>query len=133
MKRSLLIYGLMLGMLLLLLRVVEYHFLVMQHTWEIYAGLLALLFTVLGIWMGGKLKRPKTVIVEKVQEATPVERPLPDPQKIRELGISTRELEVLQAMAGGYSNQEIADQKKALCFAQYRKNPCLQSYLPSWM
>ena len=107
MKKHILIYGLCGGVLIVILKLVEYRFLVIQHSIEIYGGLIALLFAVLGIWLGLKLtKNKETVIVREV----------PAPQffslnetRLRELGITRRELEILQLIANGLSNREIAE------------------------
>ena len=110
-KYQLLLYGVALAALTGLLKWIEYRFTIIDHATEIYAGLIALLFTALGTWGGWKLTRKKPekeiVIVEK---HVPVEKPFaPDEKKIAELGISEREMEVLQLIAAGLSNQEIAD------------------------
>ncbi len=107
MKKHILIYGLCGGVLIVILKLVEYRFLVIQHSLEIYGGLIALLFAVLGIWLGLKLtKNKETVIVREV----------PAPQfftlnetRLRELGITRRELEILELIANGLSNREIAE------------------------
>jgi DNA-binding CsgD family transcriptional regulator len=113
--KKILIYGLALGLLAGLLKWVEYRFLIVTHAFEIYAGLIALFFTVLGIWAGSKLIKPKNikevVFVEKLVTVN-VPQPVfsePDQHEIEKRGISTRELEVLQLIANGLSNQEIAD------------------------
>ena len=107
MKKHILIYGLCGGVLIGLLKLVEYRFLVVEHSIEIYGGLIALLFSAVGIWLGLKLTRNKeTVIVREV----------PAPQfftlnetRLRELGITRRELEILELIANGLSNREIAE------------------------
>lgn len=115
MKKQILIYGSSLGLLTLLLKWLEYRFLISTHAFEIYAGIIALLFTVLGIWLGGRLIKPKSVkeivIVEKLVTVN-VPQPAffePDQPEIEKRGISTRELEVLKLVADGLSNQGIAD------------------------
>ena len=107
MKKHILIYGLCGGVLIVILKLVEYRFLVIQHSIEIYGGLIALLFAVLGIWLGLKLtKNKETVIVREVpapQFFTLNER------RLAELGITPRELEILELIANGLSNREIAE------------------------
>jgi len=101
------IYGLSGGVFIVLLKLTEYRFLVVEHSIEIYGGLIALLFAVLGIWLGLKLtKNKETVIIREV----------PAPQvftvnetRLRELGITRRELEILELIANGLSNREIAE------------------------
>ncbi|HEY8189029.1 MAG TPA: hypothetical protein VIF64_23385, partial [Pyrinomonadaceae bacterium] len=65
MKKHILIYGLLGGALIVVLKLVEYRFLVIEHSVEIYGGLIALLFAGLGIWLGLKLTRKKEVVVLK--------------------------------------------------------------------
>ena len=109
MKKHILIYGLCGGVLIVLLKVVEYRFLVVEHSFEIYGGLIALLFAVLGIWLGLKLTKTKeTVIVKEV--LIPAQQSFAlNETRLRELGITRRELEILELIAGGLSNREIAE------------------------
>ena len=109
MKRHILIYGLVGGVLITLLRLVEYRFLVVEHSIEIYGGLIAVVFAVLGIWLGLKLtKQKEKVIVREVPVATAEPFALNE-AKLDELGITPRELEILQLIAKGLSNREIAE------------------------
>ena len=110
MKKHILIYGLCGGVLILLLKLVEYRFLVVEHSVEIYGGLIALLFAVLGIWLGLKLtKKTETIVVKEVLLPAPATFTLNE-TRLRELGITRRELEILELIAGGLSNREIAAQ-----------------------
>lgn len=107
MKKHILIYGLCGGILIALLKLVEYRFLVVQHSIEIYGGLIALLFAGLGIWLGLKLTRPtETIIIKEVPAAQSFTL---NETRLRELGITRRELEILELIAGGLSNREIAE------------------------
>ncbi len=109
MKKHILIYGLCGGVLIVLLKLVEYRFLVIEHSIEIYGGLVALLFAVLGIWLGLKFTKSKeTVVVKEVLLPAPHSFTLNE-VKLRELGITRRELEILELMARGLSNREIAE------------------------
>ncbi len=103
-----LIYGIILALLLLLLRWLELRFIILQHAFEIYAGGIAILFTALGIWLTLKLSKPK--IVEKEIYITTTANFVLNEKELTNFGLSSRELEVLQLMAAGKSNQEIADQ-----------------------
>jgi DNA-binding CsgD family transcriptional regulator len=108
MKKHILIYGLCGGMLIVLLRLVEYRFLVVEHSIEIYGGVIALLFASLGIWLGLKLTKTKeTVVVREVLLPAPLSFTLNE-TRLRELGITRRELEILELIASGLSNREIA-------------------------
>jgi len=109
MKRHILIYGLVGGLLIVLLRLIEYRFLVIEHSIEIYGGLIALLFAVLGIWVGLKLTRSKETLVIK---EIPISNAVPftvNRTRLRELGITPRELQILELIASGLSNREIAE------------------------
>lgn len=103
-------YGVSLALLLLLLRWLEWRFLIINNAVEVYAGLIAVFFTALGIWLATKLLKPKikTVVIEK-QVFTPADHFILNQAEIERLRISTRELEVLQLMAQGLSNQQIAE------------------------
>ena len=106
-------YGFALAALLLGMKWLEYRFLLVQHSFELYAGLIALVFTALGIWLAGKLTAPKirTVIIEKEIQAT-IQDDYSESLRAEEIsrtGLSKRELDVLEQMAQGLSNQEIAE------------------------
>jgi DNA-binding CsgD family transcriptional regulator len=105
MRRTILIYGLAMAALFGLLKYVEYKYFVRDIPLEFYIGLVALMFTAIGIWAGLKLTRPK-VIREIVETNGPFELHETNLQK---LGLSRREYEVLKLIAAGHSNQEIAD------------------------
>ena len=85
MKKTVLVYGILGGVLIAALRLIEYRFLVLEHSLEIYGGIVALIFSGLGIWLGLKLTRTReTVIVREVNAP-------------------------FAAMAAGHSNREIAE------------------------
>lgn len=109
MKRHVLLYGLLGGVLIALLKWMEYRFLVLQHSFELYAGLVAAVFAGLGIWLGLKLTKPKEVVVVKEVPVAGNEPFTVDQHKLEELQITPRELEVLQLIAAGLSNREIAE------------------------
>ncbi|HEY1167305.1 MAG TPA: LuxR C-terminal-related transcriptional regulator [Chitinophaga sp.] len=109
-NKHILLYGASLAVLLFLLKWLELRFIIIDHAFEIYIGAIALIFTALGIWLALKLARPKvkTVIVEKeVHISRPPVFTL-NSGELDKLGLSSRDLEVLQLMAEGLSNQEIA-------------------------
>jgi DNA-binding CsgD family transcriptional regulator len=113
MKRDILICGILGGVLIAVLKWTEYRFLVMEHSVEIYGGLIAGIFAALGIWLGLRLTGSRQkVVVEQV--LVPVSQPdltgpfVPDEKKRDDLGITRRELEILGLVAQGMSNREIA-------------------------
>jgi DNA-binding CsgD family transcriptional regulator len=124
-KRTVLVYGVVAGVLIAVLQAIEYRFLVVEHALEIYGGLVALLFSGLGIWLGLRITRPpvtvretirERVIVQEVPVPVPVPAPAPpaapfapDAAQLERLGITPREHEVLQLIAAGLSNREIAE------------------------
>jgi DNA-binding CsgD family transcriptional regulator len=104
-----LIYGVCGGVLIAFLRWIEYRFIVIEHSIEIYGGLIALLFAGVGLWLGLKLTRTKEVVVVKEVEVTRQVTFDIDEGRLRELGITKRELEILELIAQGMSNREIAE------------------------
>ena len=109
MRRTVLLYGLVGGVLIAALKLVEYRFLVLEHSLEIYGGIIALIFSAVGIWLGLKLTRTRTEVVVK-EVPVPVSEPFErNDAKVQEFGITPRELEILEAMAAGLSNREIAE------------------------
>lgn len=117
-----LLYGLLGGVLIAGLKLVEYRWLVLQHSVEIYGAIVAVLFSGLGLWLGRKLTRPAKTVTETIVVREVVERqvlvreevPLPmefvrDDDRLESLGITPRELEILGLIAEGLSNREIAE------------------------
>jgi len=105
-----LLYGLCGGLLILALRVIEYRFLVIQHSFEIYGGLIAVLFAGVGIWLGLKLTRKEEVIVVREVPVSANQPFTVNEDNVRSLGVTKRELEILDLIARGMSNREIANQ-----------------------
>ncbi len=101
MRKTIILYGVALAALTGILKFIEYRFIVRDLSLEFYLGVVAVLFAGLGVWAGQRLTRRKVVI------ATP-DFKLNEPE-LQRLGISKREYEVLELMAQGLSNQEIAD------------------------
>lgn len=119
MKRHVLIYGLIAGILIAALKWAEYRFLVIDHSIEIYGGMVAAIFAALGIWLGLRLTRKEERVVVKevaiptgatgATSAAGGEAFCRDDSKREALGITPRELEILEQIAQGLSNREIAE------------------------
>lgn len=109
--KSTILYGISLALLLFLMKWLEFRFMVINHTLEIYIGLIAIIFTALGIWLALKLTKPKkeTIIIEKEIYISDAEF-IQDRNQLEKLNLSKREMEVLELIAQGCSNQEIASQ-----------------------
>lgn len=109
MRKQVLLYGLVGGLLIAGLKLIEYRWLLVEHSIEIYAGLVAAIFALIGLWLGRKLTRPvETVVVREVLVPAPADFTR-DLARVEALGLTPRELEILEWMAAGLSNQEIAD------------------------
>jgi two-component system, NarL family, response regulator LiaR len=104
--QNILLFGLCGGVLITLLKLTEYRFLVVEHSLEIYGGLVAAIFSALGIWLGLTLTRKKTAASQSTLASSTFK---PDEQRIAELSITPRELEILGLIAAGLSNREIAE------------------------
>jgi NarL family two-component system response regulator LiaR len=100
-RKSIIIYGIAMAALLGLLKLIEYQFFIRDLSLEAYLGLVAVLFVALGIWAGSRITKVKVVEVGPEFKM--------DDGQLKQLGITKREYEVLELIASGMSNQEIAD------------------------
>lgn len=112
-RSHVLLYGLLGGLLIAGLKLVEYRWLLVRHAVEIYAAIIAALFTGVGLWLGLKLTRPREPVVVREVEVREVPVTLGpafvrDDRQVAELGLTPRELEILGLIAQGLSNREIA-------------------------
>ena len=103
------LYAVALALLLFLLKWLELKLIIVDNAYEIYMGAIAVFFTVLGIWLALKLTKPKTVVVEKQVYVNNRPEFIINQTEVEKLGLSKRELDVLQLMAEGLSNQEISE------------------------
>jgi len=117
MKRHVLIFGLVGGLLIAILQYSEYRFVIIEHSVEIYVALVALLFATFGIWLGLRIARRRKPTHEAVvsevfvpAEATALKPFAANTVNQQNLGITARELEILELVARGFSNREIATQ-----------------------
>lgn len=103
MKRTILLYGTALAILVALMKWLEYRLFVRQLSIEFYVGIVALFFTGLGVWAGMRLTNQKKIVIQRGSAFRFNEA------EFARLEITKRELDVLEQMAAGLSNQEIAN------------------------
>jgi len=109
-NKATIVYSISLAFLLFLLKWLELRFIIFDHSFEIYIGFIAVIFTALGIWLALKLSKPKieTVVVENEVYVNRNEDFVLNTSLVSQLELSKRELEILSLLAQGHSNQEIA-------------------------
>jgi len=122
MKRHVLIFGLVGGLLIATLQFTEYRFVIIENSVEVYSALVAILFASFGIWLGQRITRGRAIVHETIRETNAVkEVPVstevaarepfaPNVARRQSLGITAREFEILTLVARGFSNREIATQ-----------------------
>jgi DNA-binding CsgD family transcriptional regulator len=109
-NRFVLLYGFTLAILVLLLKWLQWKFVITDITVEVYAGLIAVFFTLLGVWIATQLIKPRveTIVVEKEIYVTAPSELTVNTKELEKLKLSTREYEVLQLLVIGHSNADIA-------------------------
>jgi two-component system, NarL family, response regulator LiaR len=109
MARQVVAWGAAGGMLIALLKLIEYKHFVHEYPSEVYGGLVALIFTAVGIYLGLKWTRAREVVVVK-EVPVPLGGPFAvDEAKLREVGLTQREHQILGLIAEGLSNREIGE------------------------
>jgi len=109
--KPLLLYGLLLAILVFALKWLQWKFLIIDNSIEIYVGLIAVFFTILGIWVATQFTKSKTltIVVEKEIYISQEEEFTINEVELRKLNFSKREYEVLQLLTKGHSNATIAE------------------------
>jgi len=105
-------YGLLGGVVIAALKLVEYQYLVVEHSTEVYGALIAAVFAATGIWLGLRMTRARettreTIVVREIAVPAPSSFVRND-ARVASLGVTPRELEILELIASGLSNREIA-------------------------
>ena len=105
------LYGFLMAILVFALKWLQWKFLIIDNSIEIYVGIIAVLFMLLGIWVANQMSKPQvqTVFIEKEVVLEPLSVSIVNETELQKLNLSTREYEVLQLLAQGYSNAEIAE------------------------
>jgi len=97
MWRTAILYALGLAVAAVVLEQLKFRYAASEMSTDLYVGLLALGFTALGLWVGHRLMAKKS--------AAPFER---NAAAIATLGLTPRECEILDLLASGQSNKELA-------------------------
>lgn len=110
-NRQIILYGLLLAILVFVLKWLQWNFLIVDNSLDIYIGLIAVFFTILGVWIATKLTKPKVreIVVEKEVPVSRHEEFTINETELEKLDLSDREYEVLQLLVKGYSNADIAE------------------------
>ena len=94
------LYGFALAVLVAALKYLEYKLFLKTISYEFYVVLIAIGFTILGLWLGN------TFLIKPVKSSNDF---VPNTKAYESLGITSREKEVLELIASGMSNKEIAE------------------------
>jgi DNA-binding CsgD family transcriptional regulator len=102
-NRQIAIWGATGGVLIALLKIIEYKHFIHEYSSEVYGGLVAAIFTGLGIYLGLKWTKAKEVVVVRNGPFVLNE------SNLRDVGLTQREHEILGLIAQGLSNREIGE------------------------
>lgn len=103
--KHIILYGIILAILVFALKWLQWKFLIIDNAIDIYIGLVAVFFTILGIWVATQLMKPKVhTVIKEIPEPFAVNE-----TELKKLSLSSREYEVLQLLAKGYSNAGMAE------------------------
>jgi len=110
--RPIALYGVLMAVLVFALKWLQWKYLITDNASDVYVGLIAVFFTLLGVWVATQLVKPKvqTVVVEKEVYVTPPAEGTINETELKKLNLTTREYEVLQLLTQGRSNAEMAEQ-----------------------
>ncbi|MTI24766.1 response regulator transcription factor [Fulvivirga kasyanovii] len=109
-SKYIMIYGASMAALIFVLKWMQWKYLIADNSLEIYIGLIAVFFTILGVWVANQLsrRRVRTVVVEKEVYRSLQEDGI-DEIELKKLNLTAREYEVLQLITQGHTNAEIAE------------------------
>lgn len=94
---------------MMVLKAIEYHYLVIQYSVEIFGAMVAAVFVTLGVWLGFTItKKPETVVVKEFVGEHPLEFRRNE-LEVERIGLTPRELQMLELIAAGLSNKEISE------------------------
>ncbi len=105
MKKTIVLYGLAIALILLVIQVFQYQLFVKYISFEVFIGILAMIFTVIGVWFGIRWTSPKKTTLAKSSPKV-----LVFGDQLGSYGLSKRETEILEQINLGKTNQEIADE-----------------------
>jgi two-component system, NarL family, response regulator LiaR len=110
-SRHIVLYGAVVAAMVFVLKWLQWKYLITDNSIDIYIGLIAVFFTLLGVWVASQLTKPKikTVVVEKEVFLPQQEDFIINEIELKKLNLTNREYEVLQLLVQGNSNAEIAD------------------------
>ena len=109
--KHIILYGLILAILVLVLKWLQWKFLIVDNAIDIYIGLIAVFFTILGVWVANQLIKPKIkqVVIEKEVIVPQSEDFTINEVELEKLKLTRREYEILQLVIKGHSNSDIAN------------------------